>query len=643
MIENYAPQIIDGFKASVLKRVLVVDDAYDVPDLAEDSAGVLIDLLEGPALRDQLSEELLSEEDRIAAIESLTESNLDDAAVTKAMSSLYAAYVETRSPNVDPGGEFAALKGGALEALDPLTELLTRCTDAVDLRCVGRDDAVGAYRAMKPDLILMDFYLSPPERATRAATRGESDGDRERSIRVLMSMLRTAEEAIPSVVLMSSADAGGLARGYRQRLEGRVTSLRFGFLSKKWINGSGVGLRASGDAADVLIETSSSFEFGQALESALREWRTGATAGLEKLYKELSEFDTKDFAYLLRFRLYDARENFADYLEWFLGESLRAVVDDEVEWSARDFTRLNQPSLTSAIEGAHPLPSDRTAQFFHRMRFNSRQSRKRNRYGLGDVFVASNNRDVRMVITPECDLIPRENGPSASRLLTIGGVIRGLDWDHSNAGELIFRNSPKSIRWKYKDLATHKFDSLGILHVGETQYDYFGTLRPMPAQTIQKNALADLSRVGSAVTPLVDVGAPVRVFVKKDLCNQARMEEIEGLGESRVQVVMPRGGGDTRKRALFTERFVRDLVARVAGMNEDELLEDHRPHRGEWLGDLKRVRQEMLGKGLALPGESFCKVGVCVERHKGSRWLEIVVDVSDEALIRLSANDLVAY
>ena len=91
-----------------------------------------------------------------------------------------------------------------------------------------------------------------------------------------------------------------------------------GFLNKKWINGDGNRLTASGQAADVLMDTSRSFEFGRTLESALQRWKAGATAGLEKLYGELSDFDIKDFAYLLRFRLYQEREPFADDLEWFL-------------------------------------------------------------------------------------------------------------------------------------------------------------------------------------------------------------------------------------------------------------------------------------------------------------------------------------
>ena len=636
---NYAPQIIDSLKASALERILVIDDAYDPPEFQEDGAGDLLDVLESLALRGHLSDEVFCEDDRQAAIEALVANEFDDEAVSRAMSTLYSTYIDARVAAVDPGGEFASLKGPVLEALDPLVELLGCCADVVQIQRVGKGDAVRAYKEQESDLILMDFFLSPPERTLRAATKGEADADRKRSIDLLNTILREAPEAAPSVILMSSKDVGERGQAYRARLEGRVTAFRFGFLNKNWIDGEGDSLRASGEAADVLMETSRSFEFGRILESALRRWKCGARAGLEKLYEELSDFDVKDFAYLLRFRLYQENEPFADYLEWFLGESLRAVVDGEVEWQAEDFSRLNEERLTEAIEGVHPVPSNRTAKFFHRIRFNSMESRERTRFALGDLFVASNGRNVRVVITPDCDLAPRKDGPRASRVLSIGGKIWGLGADQAVAGELIFRNTPKAIKWDYKDLMTHEFGDISTLHVGEVPYVYFGSLRAMSAQMLQKDALADLSRVGLAVPPTVDVGAPVKVFVKKNLNNQARMVELEWVEEPRAQVFMPRGGNDVHKRLLFTPKFVRELVASVEDLDEDELLPDHREHWRNWTTDLIRVREAMLRDGLELSGNSLFNMGVFVGKKKGKNWLQIVVDVSDEALILLQGKD----
>ena len=452
-------------------------------------------------------------------------------------------------------------------------------------------------------------------------------------------MLSEDVDADPAVVLMSSEDVADRKEAYLGRLKDRVMGLRFGYLHKGWVSGAGRALSASGDAADVLMDTSGSFEFGRTLEAALKTWRAGAEKALEALAEELQEFDVKDFAYLLRFRLYDESEPVVDYLEWFLGESLRAIVDDNVEWTTGDFLRLDDEELTQSIEGAHPLPSARIARFFHRMRFNSREIRPRGRFALGDLFIAPTGKNVRMVISPDCDLVPRKGKPTANRILTIGGTIRGLQEDRAFAGELIYYKTPKAIQWNFKDLMTHKFGDAATLDFDGTAYTFFASMRPISAQAVQKEALADLSRVGVAVPPTVDVGAPARVYLKKNVKNQAQVIELEGLTTARAQVLMPRGGKDIQKRALFTPSFVRELLAKLEEIGEEELLPDHRQHRQDFIEKAAEVHKAMLRKGLPLPGEGIFKLATSIGNLRRKSWLEIVIDVSDEALIDLRGID----
>lgn len=640
---NYAPQIIDTFKASAVERILVIDDAYDPPKFDVQYGGELLSVLTSEGLRDQVGEDLLSAEDLESAIDALNEGDHDDIAISTAIEALFEVFLDGRDASIDPGGIFDSTKGSALEALEPLLELLHRCSDSPKIVKVGtrKDKAEGEAKRLNPDLIFMDFYLSPTSRTTRDISDSQWADDRKRSIRLMKSILAVLVENVPAVVLMSSEDGADRKKdAYLSRLDDRVMALRFGFLLKGWVTGKGPGLTASGKAADVLMDTSGSFDFGRTLETALKGWKEGAENALRQLYSELREFDIKDFAYLLRFRLYDEGEPFADYLEWFLGESLRAIVDDEVDWATDEFARLNDRSLTQAIEGAHPFPSTRLARFFHRTRFNSRARRPRWRLALGDLFVSSNFRLVRMVVSPDCDLVLREGRHAAKRVLTIGGSIRGLHEDSAWAGELIFHNSPKAIKWDYKDLMTHEFGECSDLDVGGKAYAYFASMRPMSAQSIQKAVLADLSRVGLAVPPTVDVGAPVKVYFKRKVGNQGKVEELEGFGEdARVQVILPRGGNELRRRVLFTSRFFRELMARLEELDEKDLLEAHRSYWRELVEQRDRVRVEMLREGLDLPGEGAFKMVASVGQPKKKSWLEIVVDVSEDALINLYGAD----
>ncbi|MCY4661574.1 MAG: hypothetical protein OXF93_17485 [Acidobacteria bacterium] len=643
MTVNYAKQIVDSFQASVVERILVVDDAYDPPALSETHEGNLLDVLQRPELRDYVSEGSLGEDDRQSAIEAVMDGEFDREAVAKAIGALFDVYLHRRAPEVDPGGAFASLKGPSLEALDPLLELLERCGERADIRRVGRETALRVCRELRPDLILMDFFLSPPDRTTGASTPKEERADRKSSIDLLRDMLLVEDGATPAVILMSSEDVQGRAPRYRSSLEGKVTALRFGFLNKKWVRRVGDGLIAVGDAADVLMETTGSFQFGRTLESALQQWKSGAEAGLTALYRELRDLDVKDFAYLLRFRLYEEGEPFADYLEWFLGESLRAVVDNEVEWDSREFSGLNDRKLTEAIEGAHPAPSPRIARLFGRMRFNSWESRVRRRFGLGDLFIGPDDRNVRMVITPDCDIVERNGRRRANRLLTVGGTIRGMGDQKALAGDLIFYRTPKAITWELKDAMSHEFGDISKLQVGKAEYSFFATMRALEAQAIQKEVLGDLARVGSAVPPTVDVGAPVRVYLKTVAENRPLVTELDGLKEAHAQVFMPRGGADKKMRALFTSRFVRMLVARLEGIDDGDLFPDDRGHRRDWVENAIRVRKAMLHDGLELPGDGIFKVVTLVGKQKGKSWLEIVVDVADEALINARGTDPLAW
>ena len=637
---NYTPEIIAMFKASAVERILVVDDAYDPPEFDPQLSGDLVDILTARDLREHVSDNLLCEEDCNEAVRALTNNELEASAITKAMATLYSVFLKTRTDSVDPGGTFAAAKGAALDDLDPLLELLRRCGDEAHIKTVGTGPtALAVYRNLRPDLIFMDFYLSPPARATTDITNGQKPGDRIRSIELLKKMLAENVNANPAVVLMSSRDVENRKEAYLSRLEDRVMSLRFSYLDKQWVRGAGQALTASGDAADVLIDTSGGFEFNRTLEAALKTWKIGAEKALQQLYRELRGFDIKDFAYLLRFRLYDEGQPFADYLEWFLGESLRAIVDVNVEWTTEDFSRLDNEKLTCMIGGAHPLPSARFAEFFHRMRFNSWEMRPRSRFALGDLFLAPREKIVRMIISPDCDLVSRKGNLTASRILTIGGKIRSLEEDRAFVGELIFRRTPKAIQWNFKDLMTHELGDMATLDVDGTAYAFFASMRPMSAQAIQKAALADLSRVGIAVPPTVYISAPVKVYLRKNVNNHAQIVELQGLKEARAQVFMPRGGQEIHKRALLTRKFVRELFAKLEEMGEENLVSDDRQHWRNCIEKAAKVHKVMLREGLKLPGEAIFKLAVSVGTPKNKNWLEIVIDVSDKALIDLHGTD----
>ena len=637
---NYVPDIIDTIKKSVVTRILVVDDSYDAPTFSVENSGALADFLQADDLRTHLGEDLVSDDNIQAAMEAIAEDELDAEDVTLIIDKLYAAYVKDRTEALDPNGIFAASKGGTLDVLEPLVEMLSNCED-IEVKLVGFERAIEVCKEQNPDLIFMDFFLSPPSRGKGPETKGEESSDRSRSITTMKSMLSGHSGDKPAVVLMSSKDIQKRVESYRTNLAGQVMGLRFGYLRKQWVSGSGENLKANGNAADVLVDTSGSLAFGRSLEAALTDWQAGAKKALEKMQKELLEFDVKDFAYHMRFQLYEENQPFADYLEWFLGESLRAAVDEEVQWSNDHFQELNEENLTKSISGAHPFPSDKIARFFHRMRFNSHAVRKRERFALGDVFLSSNKEMVRMVISPDCDLVVRDGKRAAARLLTVGGKVKSLTEEEAFAGEMVHLGAPKGIKWLYKDLMTHATTDVDKLNVDGGDYKFLGKLRGLPAQAIQKAALADLSRVGVSVPPTVHVGAKVTCFIKTLEGNQVEQVKVDSLPSATVQVLMPRGGGDGKKRILFTQNYARALVAHLKDLDAEKIHKDHAIFYNTAIKDSEELRQTMVSGNLKLP-ESLEKFSIATKVGVPSKkpWLQFVCDLEDEHLVVLEAWNL---
>ena len=638
---NYATQIIETIKESAVTHILVVDDAYDAPSLTTENSGALIDILQAKNFRDSVSVKLLSDEQVEGAIQAINEDELDAANVSDTVKALFTVYIKSRSDTVDPGGFFSASKGATLDVLEPLVEMLRKCDD-VAVQLLGLEGVNEANRELHHDIIFMDFFLSPPSRVTGTETKGEEKGDRERSISTLKGMLGKHCGGKPSIVLMSSKDIHSRAESFRAKLDGQVMGLRFGYFHKQWITGSGRELKANGDAADVLMDTSGSLAFGRSLESAITDWRDGAIRALKKIQEELYEFDLKDFAYLMRFRLYDEEEPFSDYLEWFLGESLRSLVDEEVEWDTKHFQDLDNEDLTRTISGAHPFPSDKIARFFHRLRFNRHKTRNRKRFGLGDVFLSPDGKYVRMIVSPDCDLVVRDGKRAAVRLLTVGGQVKAFKDEGAFAGELVHLNdATKAIKWLNKDLMTHAADEFGKLNVDGTTFTFLGRLRGLSAQAVQKATLANLSRVGVSVPPTVYVGAKVSCFIKSLDGTQVKRVELKDLPEATVQVLMPRGGNDAKKRVLFTQKYTRAVLEHLETCDADSFHEDHRDCYEIVIKHGEELRQAMVSKGLELPG-SLEKFGVSLSVDKPIKkpWLQFVCDLNDDSILNKEAEGL---
>ena len=110
----------------------------------------------------------------------------------------------------------------------------------------------------------------------------------------------------------------------------------------------------------------------------------------------------------MRFRLREENQPLSEYMEWLFGETLKGLIDEKVDWNHDSFSKLDgTEKIEDKIEGAFEGPSVNIAKLFHRVRVNRHRASVGRRYQLGDLYAQPKGRDVRAVITPDCDLVVR--------------------------------------------------------------------------------------------------------------------------------------------------------------------------------------------------------------------------------------------
>ena len=641
---GHETRIIEAFTANGIRRVLFIDDVYDPPALDEAWTAALLDHVETEDGRTAALEVGADEAQLAAAADAIQRNALGEESATKLVGDLYSAYASTRDPRFDPGGHFKNVKGTGLDVIGPVVELVRKCGDQVAIRLAGLAEGEAAYREHRPDVLFLDYFLGPDVPVVGRVTAGVLASARRESIELLKRVLADGVDA--AVVLMSSRDKLD-AEQYRKDAGGdRVLSVRFRFLRKTWVKiGAKRKLSISHDAADTLLDTTQGFQFGGALQGALSEWRKGAEKALASLLEEVGGLQAKDFAYLLRFRLEPEGEPMGHYLEWLFGESLRALVDESIDWKQDAIRKLDEAELSRGIEGAFDGPSVRIAKLFHRIRVNSYQHREQARHELGDLYVSDAERSIRAVVTPDCDLVSHKGRCKVTSLLTMGGTLRSFDQDSASADHfLLHANKPYGVKWNPKDLRTFPIDGAGSLDRTEG-LEYAGTLRPIYAQDMQRIALADLARLGLAVSPAMGVDAKVRVFLRVNDGKGTSFRELDVPEHATATIVLGRGDAESGHLVLLRRRYLHELADVLRKVKAADLPDEDGKRLHTFLLDSREAERArgFLAKGSSIKeggplGTRFA-IGTKPDTKKDSPWLQFLLELDDEALDELLAAD----
>lgn len=641
---GHEKRIVEAFAYNKIERVLLIDDVYDMPVAAE-ITGDILEFMEGIDGLDACRDAGVADQDLQSAIEAVRDDDPNAEAFQDVMRALYVAYVETREDRFDPGGRFKTLKGLTLSILDPLIALLKKCGQDVSIQLSGILDGEDRFQAFKPQVVFLDYYLSPDATGNNVSAAVKTKA-RKASVELLSRLLKTRPVEEPAIVLMSSEQVKEKAQSFRQDVESlgeNVMALRFRFLQKGWISGEANALKIEHEAADALLDTSQGYVFGKVLHQALKEWRFGAENAMAEVLKQIGSLEPKDFAYLFRFRLASEGERMGEYLEWLFGENLRAMVAENVNWESDAFKQIDDAELSKGIEGAFDGPSVPIARIFNRVRVDERPGASRRK--MGDMFIKHSENKVMVVLTPDCDLVPRGTGPKAKRVLTMDGELRSFDQESASADQFIFyKKKAYSLKWNPKALQTFPIAGPGSLGTVKGA-EFLGTLRPLYAQEAQRIALTDLGRIGLSVSPIMGVDAQVTAHLRKMDGNKITFEVLD-IGQPATATVLPeRGDAVKGHRVLLRRSSIHCLVDQLKSVDTSTLSPDDKAKLSDFL---KEKNEDQLLSGFLIKGAATkdkgplgttIKIAARPDAGKDGVWLQFTLKLSDEAMEDLLSVD----
>ncbi len=555
--------------ASDIKRVAIVDDVFDTPSIDPDDTGAFLEFL-------QSSEEVRAHAqiEQLVWAEAITDigqGEHDSGNVAEVLEKLYEKYIDTGDVKCDPAGVFARKRAANLGFLRPLLELLRSCESLVIQTFGSATPTIGEEEM--PDLVLVDLFLNPAISPVDEPSLGDALAAAEKS----MERVRPLLTKDPAIILMSSHGEKGQqeASNYRAKLNDHVYASRFAFVEKGQVTKhSDNGLRIEGAARDTLLDVFQTYKFGKALSESMTRWLEAATNAVGAMGKDVRSLQLKEIAYLVQFRLAAEGQGLEEYLEWFFGEALLDYIiraTDEAH-AKKPLEIALDPVSVSAIDGGFE-PTKSVATMYHRVRVESKRSRPRKNFRLGDLYRDKKSSRVVAVMTPDCDLVLRKSKNkevrNAEHLLLVPGLISDLEKASASVGDfLMIGEVPHNIQWVYKKVFSLPFGGT-LEKAGQSgdDFEYLGALRPLYAQEIQANLINHIGRVGVAVPPVIGLPAvatiAVRTFTGVDICAQ---------GTTFNCSLIPGRASTHQPRVLFDRDVIRKIKAVLLNMPSDDLI-----------------------------------------------------------------------
>ena len=536
-----------------MQKVAMVDDVFDTPDPERlDRAAFSTFRAEynsDESLRTAITRVSGRGPEALGSFEDLEERD-----VGPLWTALYRTKLNGRRLNAAHANTVRALFEGhghdLLAMLDLVVELLLLFKKDLGRLVTVHGSDYDADDVAKADIVLVDFFLG------QNITREQALELSTAAVTEVANAARAAGRAPPSFLLVSSRPEEIEIDAFRTRAD--LMKSRFRFFPKEALTAESIDeLVSLHDLVDAANRAS-------VVESLLDDWRHGARSAVDTVYKRMLELDVSDLVYLDCFRLTHEGVTVANYLRWFLTASLHARVTGELDkgvWRKAESLRLfdvlsedgqlDPSTLVKTFDG----PSDAIAHAYGDILFDTSRASGEDAFPSpiptadlveGDLFVKPKGRDrkgydgaeVRLVMTPSCDLLPRASGapPAAKTVLLVPGRMRLMDDQELDSdvvkSDLDFirvceRGAWRTfhLAWDHKNPTAIEWRDISTTGVG-TGFRRLGRLRELYFHKVRELFANQFTRIGTEVPPLFPRPRGGRVLIAVTAGGRTTFEEV---------------------------------------------------------------------------------------------------------------------
>ena len=427
---------------------------------------------------------------------------------------------------------FQAHAHDVLGMLDTVVRLRSLFCDELNISVTVHGTGFDANDVAKADIVVIDYFLG------HNLTHEEA---RELALTAVKEVVDAARKArrIPSFLLVSSRPQDIEFETFRE--SAKLMKSRFRFFAKDNLPPHRVS-----DMVNLhdLIDASDRTEI---VEQLIEDWKKGASSAIDAVHELMLGLDISDLVYLDCLRLAHEGTSINNYLRWFLTASLNAGVTDKLTkklWNdaatlklfdvVDDGGHLDTKTLAKTFDG----PSDAIARAYGNILFDNTRGTGDYAFQLpthdldeGDLFVRPKGKDrkgyenaeVRLIITPSCDLRRASgcsNKPRSVLLLpgTLKAVIQEDKQNNLANADFVFvqeRGNWRLLRieWEFLCPISIDWNEMAASGLGR-KFRRLGQVRDLYLHKVRDEFANRLTRIGPEVAPLLPHSRSGEVFIK---------------------------------------------------------------------------------------------------------------------------------